>query len=437
MIRLSITRRLLIVSAILLTAFLGIAAYALDRAYINASNTALSQRLEAHAYTLLADAQDGPKGQLSMPEQSSDPRFNQLDSGYQASIIELPNTVVWQSASIQDELLSANAGLKIGQSELVLDELSAHYQQVIAWEDFASKEHVYAIVINMAIAPHLAEQASFRSTLWQWLSFTGLVLLVTLIVAVRWGLSPLSNIPAHIQALEKGDVDMLSDDVAAELKPLTQQINTLLAQMHRRHERIRHAMSDMAHSLKTPLALMRSQLNSDETVINRQIDEVDRMIRYYRQRATLAGTDQFGALSQPYAIAQRIAQSLEKVHRDKSLQISLTIPHDLECRADEDDLYELFGNLLENAAKYAQQIIQVSYSNQTWRISDDGPGISADDIERVLQRGQRADEQRPGQGIGLAVAKAILEQYDGEIKILRSELGGAEIQFSLPAAEIN
>ena len=437
MTRLSITRRLLIVSAILLTAFLGIAAYALDRAYINASNTALSQRLEAHAYTLLADAQDGPKGQLSMPEQSSDPRFNQLDSGYQASIIELPNTVVWQSASIQDELLSANAGLKIGQSELVLDELSAHYQQVIAWEDFASKEHVYAIVINMAIAPHLAEQASFRSTLWQWLSFTGFILLITLIIAVRWGLRPLNQIPAHIQALEKGDVDMLSDEVASELKPLTQQINALLAQMHRRHERIRHAMSDMAHSLKTPLALMRSQLNSDETEINRQIDEVDRMIRYYRQRATLAGTDQFGALSQPYAIAQRIAQSLEKVHRDKSLQISLAIPHDLECRADEGDLYELFGNLLENAAKYAQQIIQVSYNNQTWRISDDGPGISADDIERVLRRGQRADEQRPGQGIGLAVAKAIIEQYDGEIKIQRSELGGAEIQFSLPAAELN
>jgi two-component system sensor histidine kinase PhoQ len=289
----------------------------------------------------------------------------------------------------------------------------------------------------MAIAPHLAEQASFRSTLWKWLSLTGLILLITLIIAVRWGLRPLNQIPAHIQALEKGDVDMLSDEVASELKPLTQQINALLAQMHRRHERIRHAMSDMAHSLKTPLALMRSQLNSDETEINRQIDEVDRMIRYYRQRATLAGTDQFGALSQPYAIAQRIAQSLEKVHRDKSLQISLAIPHGLECRADEGDLYELFGNLLENAAKYAQQIIQVSYSNQTWRISDDGPGISADDIERVLQRGQRADEQRPGQGIGLAVAKAIIEQYDGEIKILRSELGGAEIQFSLPAAELN
>ena len=437
MIRLSITRRLLFISAVMLAAFLGVAAYALDRAYINASNTALSQRLEAHAYTLLADAQDGPQGELSMPTQSSDPRFNQLDSGYQASIIELPKRVIWRSASIQDEALTASADLKIGQTQLSIDDLSAHYEQVIAWEDFSNKEHIYSIVISMDIAPHLAEQASFRSTLWQWLSFTGLGLLITLIMAVRWGLRPLSEIPSHIQALEKGDVDMLSDDVASELKPLTQQINALLAQMHRRHERIRHAMSDMAHSLKTPLALMRSQLKSDETVINRQIDEVDRMIRYYRQRATLAGTDQFGAFSQPYAIAQRIAQSLEKVHRDKSLQISLLIPHTLECRADEGDLYELFGNLLENAAKYAQQIIQVSYSNQTWRISDDGPGISADDIERVLQRGQRADEQHPGHGIGLAVAKAITEQYDGEIKILRSELGGAEIQFSLPAAEIN
>jgi two-component system sensor histidine kinase PhoQ len=437
MIRLSITRRLLIISAVMLAAFLGIAAYALDRAYINASNTALSQRLEAHAYTLLADAQDGPQGELSMPTQSSDPRFNQLDSGYQASIIELPKRVIWRSASIQDKILTASADLKIGQTQLFIDDLSAHYEQVIAWEDFSNKEHIYSIVISMDIAPHLAEQASFRSTLWQWLSFTGIGLLITLIIAVRWGLRPLNEIPGHIQALEKGDVDMLSDDVASELKPLTQQINALLAQMHRRHERIRHAMSDMAHSLKTPLALMRSQLNSDETEINRQIDEVDRMIRYYRQRATLAGTDQFGSLSKPYAIAQRIAQSLEKVHRDKSLQISLAIPHDLECRADEGDLYELFGNLLENAAKYAQQVIQVSYSNQTWRISDDGPGISADDIERVLQRGQRADEQRPGQGIGLAVAKAIIEQYDGEIKIHQSELGGAEIQFSLPAAELN
>ena len=437
MIRLSITRRLLIISAVMLAAFLGIAAYALDRAYINASNTALSQRLEAHAYTLLADAQDDPQGELSMPRQSSDPRFNQLDSGYQASIIELPNRVIWRSASIQDETLTANADLKIGQTQLSIDDLSAHYEQVIAWEDFANKEHVYAIVISMDIAPHLAEQASFRSTLWQWLSFTGLGLLITLIVAVRWGLSPLNEIPAHIQALEKGDVDMLSDDVASELKPLTQQINALLAQMHRRHERIRHAMSDMAHSLKTPLALMRSQLKADDTEVNQQIDEIDRMIRYYRQRATLAGTDQFGALSRPHNIAQRIAQSLEKVHRGKSLHITVEIPEDLECRADEGDLYELFGNLLENAAKYAKQSVKVSYNNGTWDISDDGPGISAADAKRVLQRGQRADEQRPGQGIGLAVVKAIVEQYDGQVEINKSTLSGAEIRFSLPAAEFN
>ena len=437
MIRLSITRRLLIVSSVLLAAFLGIAAYALDRAYINASNTALSQRLEAHAYTLLADAEDGPHGELSMPPQSSDPRFNQLDSGYQAGIIELPNRVIWRSASIRDETLTANADLKIGQTQLSIDELSAHYEQVIAWEDFANKEHVYAIVINMAIAPHLAEQASFRSTLWQWLGFTGLVLLITLIVAVRWGLRPLNDIPAHIQALEKGDVDMLSDDVAAELKPLTQQINALLAQMHRRHERIRHAMSDMAHSLKTPLALMRSQLKGHDIEVNQQIDEIDRMIRYYRQRATLAGTDQFGALSRPHQVVQRIAKSLEKIHREKSLRISVEIAEDYECRADESDLYELFGNLLENAAKYAQHSVKVNYSDGTWVVSDDGPGISEADAERVLQRGQRVDEQLPGQGIGLAVVKAIVEQYDGQEEISKSALGGAEIRFSLPAAELD
>ncbi len=437
MIRLSITRRLLFISAVMLAAFLGVAAYALDRAYINASNTDLSQRLEAHAYTLLADAQDGPQGELSMPTQSSDPRFNQLDSGYQASIIELPKRVIWRSVSIQDEILTASADLKIGQTQLSIDDLSAHYEQVIAWEDFSNKEHIYSIVISMDIAPHLAEQASFRSTLWQWLSFTGLGLLITLIMAVRWGLRPLSEIPGHIQALEKGDVDMLSDDVASELKPLTQQINALLAQMHRRHERIRHAMSDMAHSLKTPLALMRSQLKADDTEVNQQIDEIDRMIRYYRQRATLAGTDQFGALSRPHNIAQRIAQSLEKVHRGKSLRISIEIPEDLECRADEGDLYELFGNLLENAAKYAQQSVKVSYREGIWAVSDDGPGISAADAERVLQRGQRADEQRPGQGIGLAVVKAIVEQYDGQVEIDKSALNGAEIRFSLPAAEFN
>ena len=437
MIRLSITRRLLIISAVMLAAFLGIAAYALDRAYINASNTDLSQRLEAHAYTLLADAQDGPQGELSMPTQSSDPRFNQLDSGYQASIIELPKRVIWRSVSIQDEILTASADLKIGQTQLSIDDLSAHYEQVIAWEDFSNKEHIYSIVISMDIAPHLAEQASFRSTLWQWLSFTGLGLLITLIIAVRWGLCPLSEIPGHIQALEKGDVDMLSDDVASELKPLTQQINALLAQMHRRHERIRHAMSDMAHSLKTPLALMRSQLKADDTEVNQQIDEIDRMIRYYRQRATLAGTDQFGALSRPHQIAQRIAQSLEKVHRGKSLRITIEIPEDLECRADEGDLYELFGNLLENATKYAQQSVMVSYNEGIWAVSDDGPGISAADAERVLQRGQRADEQRPGQGIGLAVVKAIVEQYDGQVEIGKSALNGAEIRFSLPAAELN
>ena len=155
------------------------------------------------------------------------------------------------------------------------------------------------------------------------------------------------------------------------------------------------------------------------------------------QRATLAGTDQFGALSRPHNIAQRIAQSLEQVHREKSLRISVEIPEDYECRADEGDLYELFGNLLENAAKYAQQSVSVSYNDGTWVVSDDGPGISTADAERVLQRGQRADEQLPGQGIGLAVVKAIVEQYDGQVEIGKSALGGAEIRFSLPAAELD
>jgi two-component system sensor histidine kinase PhoQ len=270
---------------------------------------------------------------------------------------------------------------------------------------------------------------------------------------LRWGLRPLRDVAREIHAIEAGEKELLSGTYPPELSALTGNLNGLLQRERGQMRRYRDALGDLAHSLKTPLAIMRGALANqsrgalsekqqglDASLAATVAEETEKMqyiVDYQLQRAATAGPA--SPLASPLAlspVAKKIITSLDKVYHDKKISALLRIEPGLDFRCDHGDLLELLGNLLDNAYKWCSSKVELQAGNEdgylTLRVEDDGPGIPAEEAANILQRGVRADQSTPGQGIGLAVVASIVQAYGGEIRIAASPLGGACVLIRLP-----
>ena len=208
-------------------------------------------------------------------------------------------------------------------------------------------------------------------------------------------------------------------------------------------------MDDLAHSLKTPLAVLRSELGgreADAEVLRNQVARMQGVIDYRLRRAAAMGPRTLAPRAVALApICHEVSSSLRKIHIEKKVAIEINVPSDIGYRAESGDLFELIGNLLDNAWKWCRgQVVIAAVANMpagvTLTVSDDGPGIPAEDINAVLDRGNRGESKTahlqrgdvPGQGIGLAVVAEIVSLYGGEITIHRGHAGGAHIEVVLP-----
>ncbi len=437
----SINRRLITNSLLILAGFLGLAGLALDRAYRTSAETAVREQLQAHVYTLLSAADEDENGRMRMPEILTAPAFNQPDSGLYAEVGGERGTYHWRSASLlgrPTRLLSTSAP---GETRFRLTDQLVVFDQGIAWEDDFGEPIPYSLSVAMDSEALQAQLAGFRGTLWLWLGGAALVLLIAQALLLRWGLAPLRDMSAAVRRIERGESSQIEGPVPRELSSLTDNLNALIRQNNARQERVRNSLADLAHSMKTPLAVLRGACEqiADPALgrqINDQIRRVDQMVSYQRQRAALAGTS---GVTQPLRLApilNRLCSSLDKVHRERALQCTLEVAPGLTVRADEGDLFELFGNLLENAYKHCRHQVRVTARANDRQleveIADDGEGIAAEDAKRLLRRGERADQRHPGEGIGLAVVNEIVGLFGGTLSIQTSALGGAAVQLVLP-----
>ncbi len=439
---LSITRRLLVGHLLVLTAFLGLAGIALDRAFRSNVESAAREELQAHVYTLLTAAVADSAGHMRLPAQLAAPVFNRPDSGLYAEIAGADDDYRWRSGSL------------IGRNERLVQEVPAGTQQVrreaglllfdqgVLWEDDSGQALHYTLSVGRDRQPIDRQQAAFRATLWRWLGGVSAVLLLVLLGLLRWGLRPLHAMSDAVEQLERGERVQIDGPVPHELQGLSDNLNGLIRLSAERQARVRHSLSDLAHSLKTPLAVLRTAADrKDPTdlpdVVDEQVARIDQIVSYQRQRAVVAGST---AVIRPIALRsllERLCESLAKVYQERDLSYSITLPEDDTVRADEGDMFELFGNLLENAFRHASQRVEIHGHREGGRqvvdVDDDGPGIAPSDSERLLRRGERADQRHPGEGIGLAVVQEIAHQYGGPIEILKAPLGGARMRVSLPS----
>ena len=262
-------------------------------------------------------------------------------------------------------------------------------------------------------------------------------------VAVVWlSLRPFRKLRALLAAVRDGREQQVDGRYPDEVQPLIDDLNTLLRDRERAVQRAVATAGDLAHGLKTPLALLRQEAERADTAgqaeiaesIQQQVDRMTRQIDYHLARARASASGASGnARCEVHGCAQALARTLMKLYADRAVRVTVTVPEDVVVRAQQEDLEEMLGNLMENACKWAQGEVVVSYADGAIIVEDDGPGIDAAMREAVLARGVRADETAPGSGLGLAIVRDLAEVYGGGIELQRRDgKGGLRAVLRLP-----
>lgn len=450
---LSIRVRLVGGAFLVLLAFLAFAGWAVQQAYADSLRTQRFARLQTTVYLLMAGAELDSAGGLVMPPSLAEPRLSLLGSGLYANVSNLDKGEEWQSASTVGLNLPFQRSQATGQWLLETVAASGTTNHTsITGRAFLAATYAVKWSTNNKEAPLVfsvledkaefdQELAAFERTLWSWLVGTGVLLLLTQTLLLRWGLRPLGQVAREIQHIEQGVQTQVEGNYPRELAGLTQNLNLLIDQERARQTRYKEALDDLAHSLKTPLAAMRASLDEPTAlagIVSQQVTRMDDIVRHQLGRAGAAGATRFAPHLALAPIVKRIRDTLVKVYAEKRLSFDIDCPPDLTWRIAEGDAFEMLGNVLDNAAKWAKSNVSMSIQRQKSslhiRITDDGPGFA--DAQAGLKRRVRLDETVPGHGIGLAVVRDLIASYQGELTIARTTTGGAQIDMKLPSATI-
>lgn len=439
--------RLLLASLLLLPVFFGLTGFALQQAFHHSLEVAEEERLKLQVYLILGAAELSGD-QIFIPDTLQEPRYSQLESGLYGFLHGNDGQMIWRSDSstlIADGIPAQLATARLDTGDSNFFELPGQnlfvYQFALLWE-IEGKENHYLFTVLESNASVKAEQKAFNAQLWGWLSAAIVLFLLVEAALIGWGLQPLTRLAADLKRIEQGESDTLTGTYPSEVQAVTDNLNLLIHNERQQRERYRNTLGDLAHSLKTPLAVMRGaeqeKLDFPEyqALVAEQASRMDQIVQYQLARAVKS---QGRTLAQKVPVApliERMVTALQKVYRDKQIVTDLQLGGDYQLPADERDLMELLGNVLENAFKYGYSEVSVRLEQQAGmlriNIADDGPGVSPDRRQTILKRGERADTSAPGQGIGLSVAVDILSSYDGELQIGEAELGGAEFSIRLP-----
>lgn len=440
----SIVRRLLLASVLTLPLFLGITGYSIDQAYSRSLLGAQQSQLQLQFYGILG-VMEWTNTQAISVERLREPRFWQFRSGLYAFIHSSNGLLQWQSSSANSMEFLRAAYANTPPGEEVFDSVGFRgenyfrYRYHVIWEDEFGVDFPLVFTLLNSQASFQAEVLSFRKNIALWLGLAGILLLFIQILILRWGLAPMGRLARELRDLESGSRQNLSQQYPRELTGITRNLNRLLEKEHQQRERYRTTLADLAHSLKTPLSVLRlSNSEKPDVVVDEQLSKMEDIISYQLQRAVSTGPRTLGSKTALQPLLKRLLNSLDKVYRDKTLQFQLQCDSAIALAVDEQDLMELLGNLLDNACKAAHSRIAVSAQASADNtielcIDDDGPGFPAEKVELLMQRGHRGDQYGGGQGLGLAVVADIAQAYKVELYVDTSTLGGARLRLLLPA----
>ena len=263
------------------------------------------------------------------------------------------------------------------------------------------------------------------------------VCIVAGVVQFRTGLEPFERLRQQLSRLRDGSGDRIEGSYPTEVQPLVNDLNSLLEHRERIVRRALAKAGDLAHGLKTPLALLAQEAERAEaagqheiaSTISQQIDRMARQIDYHLTQARAATPSNVGNARCPVLVSvEGLARTLEKIYAARHISIAIDVSPQHFIRGQREDLEEMLGNLLDNACKWAKANVRIQSAQEegavVLTVDDDGPGLPASMRDRMLQRGVRADEAAPGSGLGLAIVRDLAELYEGTITLDDSPMGG-------------
>jgi two-component system, OmpR family, sensor histidine kinase PhoQ len=444
----SVSQRLLLSVTLLLLFFFAVMSVGLDASVRRLAEDSLRETLDAQMITLIASAEPDSSGRIAprLSVSDVDERLNTLGSGLYATVSAGAGEPYWRSPSATGSVERLGPSQKPGDEDFryLTDARGARLAALslgFDWED--EGDLTFSVATDMA--PYDLSMRRFRGGLLTGVAVGTVLLLLALAVLLRWALAPLRRLEAQIRSVERGERDQLDDRWPKELAGVVANVNTLLTAERTRIARYRDTLGNLAHSLKTPLAVLRASFSQDAAgaaQVNAQVDRMTAIVEHQLRRAATSGGASVGRHAvELLPIAQELRSTLLKVHGKKDFSLEVAIAPQLLFVGDRDDLTEALGNLMDNAAKWCRSRIRVSASFHDAAgaarklaivVEDDGPGVPAQDRERVLERGARADEHTPGHGLGLAMVLDMVDMYGGRLEIAESRLGGARVELRLP-----
>lgn len=420
--------------------------------YRQTSERGFDSLLSAHLFNLIGSVGVSDGGTLTGGPDLGDLRFSEPESGWYWSVEPVSKGLVGQlrSSSMTEPIISPGPGDVPFNSEF-----QRHYRaagingeelEVFESEVVLDSQNRIARFRVMGNRTELEDEISgFERRLFTYLSLFGLGMIAINAIAILLGLQPLGRVRNALAMVREGTAQRLTGRFPAEIQPLANETNALIENNRRIVERSRTQVGNLAHSLKTPLAVMlnegralggaKGQLIADHaTAMQTQID-------HYLQRARIAAQRESVVYRTPVApLLQRMVRVMEKLSRGTSISLALPV-EEVVFAGEREDLEEIVGNLLENAMKWAHGAVKVSVGTAppvgeepprfSIVIEDDGPGIPEDRAREALKRGKRLDETKPGTGLGLAIVADLVKEYGGALQLERSQMGGLKVVVEL------
>jgi two-component system sensor histidine kinase PhoQ len=431
----SLLGRFIAASLVLLPVFIFTIGTALIDTFEYSQLDAEEETLQAQLYGVLS-VTELENNKISLPPVLTEPKFNQQLSGLYGFIYNPLGEELWRSKSAElltESLYQADNNFTLAKTlfnTITIDKTQQfnRFSYDIEWVNDDETTSPLRIVIAHDATILTTELNSYKKRLWQWLSIMTIALITIQLFIMLWGLRPLKRLSTQLKELYENKIEVLDDGYPIEILPVTKNFNTILLHEKNQRERYRNTLSDLAHSLKTPLAVIQSHLDSqafDRDVIGEQVTRIDQIISHQLKRASInANQNSISGNSNRIQIkpcVHRLTTVLQKVYKDKKILFNNTINEEIFFTGDEADLLELLGNILDNACKYGETAVTISAqlkrSNLQILISDDGKGITEKLQTTLLNRGERGDTALTGQGIGLSIVTDILSSYGGGLAL--------------------
>jgi len=432
----SLKVRIVVSALLLILVLLPIIGITVNNAFETQVNVAAKNQLKAYVYSVLtmAEVEDN---QLQMPSHLLENQFNVIGSGLYALITTQDNQLLWTSNSFLGlntpiNLPKPATGRSTFDSIIINDKPQLIYSFSVR---FATSEQPFTMTLHIIKdkQEYLLQIQKFSTTLWTWLLILTALLVIVQLSWLLWTLKPLGQFSQELSAVEQGTSMQLSTQYPIELQKVAQQLNTLLQTEQNQRKRYRNALADLAHSLKTPLAVIQTQADLSDASTE-QINRINYIIAYQLRRAQSAAGSGWHLGISVDNIAVRLVRTLIKIYQHHNITIDYHPNKAARFKGDEADLTEMLGNVLDNACKAAKSRVTLTIKQQdnqlSMTIEDDGEGIPKEQQQNIFERGIRADTYAQGHGIGLAIVRDLVDSYHGTLTVGQSEsLHGAKFKF--------